>query len=98
MFEKLKQIWRILFPPKPKPHPKLPPRPQHSVEELVRRGEELKKIHQNQQAKNQPKVCPSCRTTVETVHACAKCGRIGCEYCMTYDPAERKYFCEQCWY
>ena len=96
MFKKLKQIWRILFPPKPQPSPKHPPRPQYDIGELIQRGEELKKIHHDETAVTN-NVCPSCRASGGKPVTCAKCGRIGCEYCMTFDPSERKYFCEQCW-
>lgn len=99
MFEKLKQIWRILFPPKPKPKPKLPPRPDHSLEELVQRGEELKEYyHQQKQAEQTGlKPCPGCRANVKEIHTCAKCGKPGCDYCMVFDPMERKYYCDGCW-
>lgn len=97
MLEKLKQIWRILFPSKPKPRPQLPPRPQHSIDDLVKRGEELKEIYRQQKGETVLKVCPSCRSSVNDLHTCAGCGIVGCENCMTFDPTERKYYCEQCW-
>ena len=97
MLEKLKQIWRILFPPKPKPQPKLPPRPQHSIDDLVKRGEELRELHLQQKTENKIKVCPSCRSSVTELKKCANCGKVGCENCMTFNPTERKYYCDQCW-
>lgn len=96
MFEKLKQIWKILFPPKPQPKPPVPKRPEYDVTELWQRSEELKRIH-NEQKHNEKGICPNCRSNAEKIVTCAKCGKVGCDYCMTYDPAERKYFCEQCW-
>lgn len=96
MFEKLKKIWKILFPPKQPPKPSLPPRPQYDVDELMQRGEELKKMYQDSKPK-QSGVCPNCRSNAEKIVTCAKCGKKGCDYCMTYDPSEGKYFCEQCW-
>lgn len=99
MFDKLKQIWKILFPPKQHPQ-EIPKRKEYSMDELVQRGEELKKYYHQQQHTEQEimKVCPSCRSSVEQLHRCSKCGKIGCEDCLTFDPMERKYFCEQCWY
>ncbi len=96
MFEKLKQIWRILFPPKQPPKPKIPPRPEYDVTDLMRRGEELKELY-NQDKQTQHGICPNCRSNAEKLVTCAKCGKKGCDYCMTYDPSEGKYFCEQCW-
>lgn len=96
MFEKLKQIWKILFPPKKPPKPTIPPRPQYDILELAQRGEELKKIY-NEQHKHDLGVCPNCHNTTDKFIKCAKCGKPGCDYCMTYDPSEGKYFCEQCW-
>ena len=96
MFKKLKQIWRILFPPKPQPKPQLPQRPQYDVAELMQRGEELKKMH-NEAKPDTAAICPNCRSSAEKLVTCAKCGKTGCDYCMTFDPSERKYFCEQCW-
>ena len=97
MFEKLKKIWKILFPPKPQPKPTLPPRPQYDINELMQRGEELKKMYRESQHKDPGGVCPNCHSTTEKIVTCGKCGKKGCDYCMTYDPAEGKYFCEQCW-
>lgn len=96
MFAKLKQIWKILFPPKPIQQPSLPKRPEYDVDELIKRGEELKQIH-NEQKKVHSGVCPNCRSNAENLVVCAKCGKTGCDYCMTFDPSERKYYCEQCW-
>ena len=99
MLEKLRQIWRILFPPKPKPKPSLPPRKEYTLDELVKRGEELKELH-NQQVHPEASTsltCPSCRATVSEIRICAKCGKAGCDYCMTYDPSEGKHYCDDCW-
>ena len=96
MLEKLKKIWNILFPHKPQPKPQQPPRPQYDVTDLMKRGEELKQMYH--EAKEQHGgTCPNCRNSAETIVKCAKCGKIGCDYCMTYDPSKGEYFCEQCW-
>ena len=86
-----------MFPPKPKPKPTLPKRPEHSIEDLVKRGDELRELHLKQKEANAEKVCPSCRSSVKELYACGECGKIGCENCMTYNPTERKYYCDQCW-
>ena len=99
MFEKLKKIWRILFPPKPRPTPPVPPRKTYSVDELMQRGEELKELHRQQQHPDGSQVltCPSCRSATTEIRVCSKCGHAGCDSCMTYDPSERKFYCDDCW-
>ena len=100
MLEKLRQIWRILFPPKPKPAPPPPPpRKTYSMDELMRRGEELKELHRQQQHPDTGSllVCPSCRAATKDIRLCSKCGRPGCDACMTYDPMEGKFYCDDCW-
>lgn len=97
MLEKLKQIWRILFPPKQPPKPEIPERPQYDVGELMQRGEELKQMYHDRKQASMKGVCPNCRNNAEKIVTCAKCGKIGCDFCMTYDPSEGKYFCDQCW-
>ena len=70
--------------------------PSSSVDELVQRAQEIKNI---QKQTNEYSPCPECKVPgpASTKHACAICGKLGCDTCMTYDPMEDKYYCEQCW-
>lgn len=63
----------------------------------MRRGEDLKELYRQQKEQASVKNCPNCRVRTTELYACAGCGKLGCEACMTFDPVERKYYCEQCW-
>lgn len=67
-----------------------------SFGELQTRNISIRNKYESQESKTEVS-CPTCHCNTNNIVRCGTCGIIGCENCFTYDPSEKKYFCENCW-
>lgn len=74
-----------------------------TVDELLSRNEKIRKIYEQQKQEeskkeNKPKeTCPNCGLKNASLVTCSVCGKKGCTECFTYNPEDRKYYCDDCW-
>ena len=67
-----------------------------SFGELQNRNANIRKNYETQKAEIETS-CPACHCNTNNIVRCGICNTAGCENCFTYDPSEKKYFCENCW-
>lgn len=64
--------------------------------ELSTRSQRIRANYNDSTELVQP--CPNCHYNTNKLVKCSECGIVGCENCLTNNPSEHKYYCDNCWY